>query len=147
MLRIEVAGVEEVSRHLFEVPKKVEAQVLRDMSQYIYDKAQAGADKHTKTGALLQSLYNRNIPGGREIGHDPQRAPHAVFVHWGTKPHVIKPKDKQSLRYPGRKFYAGWVFAKVVHHPGYKGDHWLTRAADDAVRNFDSIVQNALRKV
>lgn len=144
MIRLEVAGLDAVEKRLMEVPKKIEHKVLLDMSQIVYDKAHDAIDKHTKTGALRQSLYNRAIPGGREVGNDPKRAPHALFVHWGSKPHIIKPKNKKALRWSaGGQF----VFSKIVHHPGYKGDPYLVNAARDAMRQFDTIVQNALKGI
>jgi hypothetical protein len=33
------------------------------------------------------------------IDHNLQHAPHALFVHFGTRPHVIRPKDKKALRW------------------------------------------------
>lgn len=144
MIRIEVSGIDAVEKHLQDVPVKVEREVLRQMAQFVYDHAEKGADRHTKTGALRQSLYNRPIPGGREIGHDTGRAPYAVFVHWGTRPHVIGPKNKKVLRWSGPN---GFTFSRHVNHPGYKGDPYLTNAARDAMRQFDTFVQNALRKV
>lgn len=43
------------------------------------------------------------------------RAPHALFINEGTKPHVILPKNVPFLRFVvgGRV-----VFAKKVNHPG-----------------------------
>ena len=58
-----------------------------------------GAGRHFKTGALFRSLYNRSIPHGREVGHDPQAAPHALFVNFGTRAHRIYPKSKKALRW------------------------------------------------
>lgn len=162
MIRIEVAGVEEVNHRLQEVPKKLEREVLREMSQIVYDEALQRIDKHTKTGALRQSLYNRAIPGGREIGNDPGRAPHAKFVHWPTKPHLIKPKEggrytsyknedgktiRKDIKKGGRerkmlRWTAGgqFIFAKFVRHPGYKGDPYLVHAAREAIRRMPEIV-------
>lgn len=143
MIRIEVAGLDAAERNLMEVPKRVERAVLMEMAQIVYDAAERGADRHTKTSALRQSLYNRAIPGGREIGHDPQRAPHALFVHWGTRPHVIKPKNKKALRWAGAN--GRFMFAKAVSHPGYKGDPYLVEAAREAIRRMPEIVERALR--
>jgi hypothetical protein len=33
-----------------------------------------------------------------------------------------------------------------VNHPGYRGDAYLARAADDAVRQFAAIVDRALKE-
>lgn len=143
MTQTRIIGTDAVKSDLLALPDKLRREVVLKMSQIAYDSAHAGADKHTDTGALVQSLYNRALPGGgREVGHDPERAPHAIFVHWGTRPHTIRPKNKKALRWAaGGKF----AFAKQVNHPGYAGDAWMVRAADEAVKAFASIVDNAIK--
>jgi hypothetical protein len=79
-----------------------------------------------------------------EIYHDLKAAPHALFVHWGTKPHLIKPKNKKALRWAGPN---GWVFAQIVHHPGYKGDPYLENARSSVVRGFTRITSQAWDRV
>ncbi len=37
----------------------------------------------------------------------------------------------------------GFVFAKIVHHPGYKGDPYLTRARDAIAARFTTIAREA----
>lgn len=142
-ITIKVTGLDNVQRELT-ATQKLPDQAIRDLSQYIFDRAEKGAGKHAKTGALERSLYNKKITGGREVGHAAQVAPYARFVHWGTRPHVIQPKKRKALRWPvDGKF----IFAKRVHHPGYKGDPWLLKAVDEASRNFDQIVAGSLKKV
>ena len=141
-IRVEVIGADAAADALKAIPVKLERAVLLGMSQIVYDHAEAAADRHTKTGALRQSLYNREIPGGREVGHDPERAPHAVFVHWGTKPHDIRPKNKKSLRWAGA---GGFFFSKLVRHPGYKGDAYMVEAAREAVRRMPEIVARHMK--
>ena len=143
MTQTRIIGTDAVKSDLLALPDKLRREVVLKMSQIAHDTAHAGADKHTNTGALVQSLYNRALPGGgREVGHDPERAPHAIFVHWGTRPHTIRPKNKKALRWAvGGKF----AFAKEVQHPGYKGDAWMVRAADDAVKSFAAIVDQAIK--
>lgn len=142
-IQIRVNGIDAAKGQLRSLPEAIEASVIRQMAQIAYDSAERAADKHSKTGALRQSIYTRPIPGGREVGHDLQRAPHAVFVHWGTRPHVITPSKKKALRWPAGGAFA---FAKRVNHPGYRGDAYLARAADDAVRQFAAIVDRALKE-
>lgn len=142
-INITVNGVNTVRGELLQLPEKVEASVIRQMAQIAYDSAERGADKHTKTGALRQSLFTRAIPKGREVGHDLQRAPHALFVQLGTRPHVITPDKKKALRWTAGGMF---VFARRVNHPGYRGDAYLVRAADDAIRQFSAIVDRALQE-
>jgi hypothetical protein len=142
-ITIKVNGVETLKKDLIGLTPKIEKAVLLQLSNVAYDQAQRGAGRHVKTGALLQSLFNRAIPKGREVGHDPERAPHALFVLFGTKPHKIQPKNKKALRWAGP---GGFIFAKSVNHPGYRGDHYLNRAADEAIRQFDAIVNQAFKE-
>lgn len=145
MANIRIAGLTDAIGKLNGIPQKLERSVLLQMSQIAYDSAQRGAGRHSKTGgtgALFQSLYNRQIPKGREVGHDPQRAPHALFVNLGTRPHIIEPKNKKALRWAsgGRFFFAG-----RVKHPGYRGDAYMIAATTDAVRAFRAIVDQGMK--
>jgi hypothetical protein len=136
-------GLNETARELPQISENLRKPVILGLSQVAYDSAQRGAARHNKTGALVQSLFNRAIPEGRQVGHDAQRAPHAIFVNFGTKPHVIKPKTKNALRWSaGGRFH----FARIVHHPGYIGDNYIFAAADEAVRQFERIVDAALKE-
>lgn len=142
-IQIRFEGLEEARRELPEFTARLQKPVILGLSQVAYDQAYAGAGRHNKTGALLQSLFNRQIAGGREVGHDTRRAPQAFFVNAGTKAHVIRPKGKKALRWAGGgKFF----FAKKVNHPGYRGDAYIIRAADESLRQFASIVDRALQE-
>lgn len=62
----------------------------------------------------LRSIYT--------IGSDVE---YADMVHGGTRPHIIRPRNRQYLRFQvgGRT-----VYAKVVHHPGTRARPFLDRA-------------------
>ena len=142
-IKITTQGITEATGTLQRLPAALEKSTILRMSQIAYDEAQRGAARHNKTGALMQSLFNRPIPKGREVGHDGQRAPHAVFVQLGTRPHVIRPNKNKALRWAtGGKFF----FAGKVDHPGYRGDGYLINAATLAVREFSSILDAALKE-
>lgn len=123
---------------------------LLEMSNVAYDKMQQGAARHRgSTGALFRSLYNRAIPDGREVGHDPTGLTvpwrggtnRAVFVLYGTRPHDIFPRKRKALRWvQGSDF----VFAQKVRHPGYIGDNYMIPAADEALRQFNAIISRRL---
>lgn len=142
-LFVKFEGLAEVTGTLRRLPEHLERTTILRMSQVAYDEAQRGAERHNKTGALVQSLFNRAIPKGREVGHDGQRAPHAVFVQLGTRPHEIRPKNKKALRWSsGGQFF----FAGKVNHPGYRGDAYLINAATLAVREFSAILTQSLKE-
>ena len=139
---VRVEGVSALRVTLPQIPKEIERLTILRMSQIAYDSTQRGAGRHSKTGALFQSVYNRAIPGGRDVGHDLHRAPHALFVNFGTRPHIIRPKEKKALRWVmGNRF----IFAKFVRHPGYKGDAYILDAAADAMAQFKQIVDQATK--
>ena len=139
---VRVEGVSALRVTLPQIQKEIERLTILRMSQIAYDSTQRGAGRPSKSGALFQSVYNRAIPGGREVGHDPQRAPHALFVNFGTRPHIIRPKEKKALRWVmGNRF----IFAKFVRHPGYKGDAYILDAAADAMAQFKQIVDQATK--
>lgn len=143
MIQVTVNGLSELRQDLRDLGPKLEPEVILQLSLVAYDSAQTGAGEHFKTGALFQSLYNRQISGGRSVGHDPGRAPHARFVIFGTRPHVIRPNKRKALRWVGPR---GFVFAKAVNHPGYRGDDYMLRARDDALAKFPMISADALRR-
>ncbi len=146
-MKITISGIDG-AKVIADIPAAVASEVVRQMAAIVYDVAEDGARSHSKpggTGALLQSLYNRELADktGRAVGHDPQRAPHALFVNFGTRPHEIRPKNKRALRWvgPGGAF----AFATKVNHPGYVGDPYIVRAAEAAIAQFSTIVDRALK--
>jgi hypothetical protein len=151
--RVEVNGTDVILRDLGRLSDGMAREVIRKMAAIAYATAEEGARKHTKPstadtqhGALLQSLYNRQGADGvsRAVGHDPRRAPHALFVNFGTRPHKIKPKNKSILRWVGPN--GRYVYAKEVDHPGYAGDAYIVRAADDALQQFSQIVDQVFKE-
>ena len=142
-ITVRFEGISEAIGTLPKIPKNIEARVINEMSQIVFDQSLAGIDRHSKTGFLRKSLYNKPIANGREVGHDESIAPYAIYVHQGTKPHEIRPKDKTALSWVvGNKR----IFAKFVKHPGYRGDGYMFAALSDALRQFNRIVDDALAK-
>lgn len=50
-------------------------------------------------------------------------APHALIVEVGSRPHIIEPRDKQALSWPGARHPV-----TRVHHPGTRAHHTLRNA-------------------
>lgn len=142
MIEVNIQGIEAIRASFARLVPETQTKVLKGLAQVAFDAAQRQVDTHTQTGALARSLRLRSDgDGGWIIGHDQQSAPYAPFVHWGSRPHVIRPREKKALRWPsGQGGQTGFVFAKWVRHPGYAGDAYLVKAADEAVRQFDAIV-------
>lgn len=67
-------------------------------------------------------------------------ANYAAYVEFGTKPHIIRPKNRKALRWPlsrrlsGRaRSGSGFAFAAIVHHPGTKPHPFLIAGAKAAL--------------
>lgn len=97
--------------------------------------AQARQDVPVKTGNLGRSIQEDPIrftgPFRVETGVT-ATANYAKFVHDGTRPHVIRPKNARFL-----VFEAGGrtVFAKSVNHPGTRARPFLRNAANIVAQN------------
>lgn len=60
-----------------------------------------------------------------------ESVPYALFVHEGTRPHDIRPKNASVLAFTARD--GTQVFTKLVHHPGTKPQRWLAKALPAAL--------------
>ena len=84
MIDITVDGIEDIRRTFARLVPEAKTQALAGLADTAYRTARSGADAHTQTGALVQSLSLK--PEGADawiVGHDRVRAPHALFVRYG----------------------------------------------------------------
>lgn len=96
-------------------------------------------------------------------------AEYAQYVNSGTRPHIIRPRNKKVLAFPpfgarsgyrggirtgifkfgGKSVDVGLVFAKEVHHPGTKGVHFVEKTSDYILKilpvETDRIIEQALK--
>lgn len=138
MVTVNVKQLIEAKEEIKQLPDRLLRYVIARMSQVSYDKMEEGARRHSKTGMLLKSLYNRKITNGREVGHDYQMLKtedgwnRAAFILFGTRPHLIfakgwiyVPADRGLASYDKRPYRAAWYllgqpqFAKYLK-PGWQ---------------------------
>lgn len=67
--------------------------------------------------------------GTQVIGGVEAQTDYAMFVHEGTRPHVIVPRRAKVLAWQSN---SGVAFAKRVNHPGTKAQPWLAKSAEAA---------------
>lgn len=89
---------------------------------------QARQDVPVKTGRLGQSIREGDVKttGPYSAGGSVSANTHyALYVHEGTRPHVIRPRRAKALRFVvgGRV-----VFAQRVNHPGTRARPFLRNA-------------------
>lgn len=143
MINVSVSGIDGMAVQLGAVTSNIDNAILK-LAERIHELSVEGADSHYRTGGLMRSLGHgaKKITGGWLIKHDLQVAHYAPFVHWGTRPRIITPKNKKSLRWSAR---GGFVFSKRVNHKGYKGDPYMIRAAQTALAEFDSMIDKEFK--
>jgi len=63
------------------------------------------------------------------------------FVLFGTRPHIIKAKNKRALRF-SYKNLDEFIYRKSVHHPGYRGDDFLKKALDKTFSKLEKLIKD-----
>lgn len=131
-----IAGIDELRERLN--PESLQSAFfisLRQAQQEVFNEAVVLADKHTKSGAMRDSVRIFPVKRGDTqaiIKAGGPGAPYAIYVHEGTRPHEIRPREKKALRWATSKGQGkGFIFAKKVNHPGYKGDPFMYRAFEE----------------
>lgn len=89
------------------------------------------------TGKLRQSISIQVDSKRVIIG---PHTDYAGYVEFGTKPHVIRAKNKKSLMFiaGGKK-----VFVKKVNHPGTKAQPYVRPAFEDWVDSLGALAAEA----
>lgn len=103
---------------------------MKEAVKQVRDLARVRHRFRTRSGNLVKSITAEVNVGGTEVIEgrdylDDNRAYYGKYVHEGTRPHLIRPRNKKLLRWAsgGR-----WHFAKWVNHPGTKADQFLYEA-------------------
>lgn len=85
-----------------------------------------------KTGALKKSINYRVVRDGKglvaTVGSNNRIA---LMHHNGTKPHFIRPRYAQTLRFYS---HGRIVYSKLVFHPGTKPNRYLTDNLSRVIR-------------
>lgn len=95
------------------------------------------------TGRLRASLRSTlNLGGDNPSFRVSTNVEYAPYVHDGTRPHIIRPRRRQALRF---RVGGMTVFAKVVHHPGTRARPFLDRALIEVARARGWVVKTIRR--
>lgn len=98
-----------------------------------------------KTGKLRNSIGVKLEGDKVIIGPDAAVAPYAGYVEFGTKPHVIEPKNKSGVLV--FKMNGRTIYAKKVHHPGTAPQPYVVPAFEAWVDSLGTMAAEANVKV
>jgi phage gpG-like protein len=99
-----------------------------------------------KTGLLQRRI----IPGAITNDHAIVKAdtPYAAPVEFGSKPHIMKPRNGKVLAWGGARRLSGRLrtgakptnFATIVHHPGSRAHPYLIPGAKKATGGLKDLI-------
>ena len=94
------------------------------------------------SGAYFQSIQS-SFKGGRVsfTGNLESNSPIAGIIEFGSRPHIIRPKNNKLLFWPGARYPV-----KEVKHPGTPAFRVLGDAVEEASIHTDEIFEKALNK-
>jgi hypothetical protein len=100
------------------------------------------------TGQLVRSIQEDVEQSGLsgKVWLEESVAPYGKFVHDGTKPHRILPKNKPLLYFVSKK-QGHLIGSKGVNHPGTKPDPFLYQAFNRQLPYFLARVRGAAKRI
>jgi len=145
---VKIDGLKAIQKKLKSIDRDLAPELISQVTQDAFKNIKKRAEKHYNTGTMEDNIFRKisksNLTGivgiennGMMVDAKGGKTNYAAFVLYGSKPHIIKPNKKKSLRFSSVK---GFVFSKLVHHPGYKGDNFLKDGLQDTFNNIDSII-------
>jgi HK97 gp10 family phage protein len=123
---------DELSKAVYKSIETIKTQAVRE----------APANKGISTGnTLKQNIRARLI--SKLKGEIVADRPYALYVHQGTRPHIIVPVNKRVLA----NKRTGEFFGTLVHHPGTRANPFFERAIRNSTRQIESFFSQALQNV
>lgn len=143
-LRVQFDGLEKIREGLRKAPEAtvnaasaaVELSLNEIRNNMIHE---APVSKGTGSGILKGSIRPVKMIT-KLVGEVLSAAGYSVFVHEGTKPHIIQVVNKKVLA----NERAGQIFGKIVHHPGTRPNPFITMAIDKSKDKINQYFKNAL---
>src|SRR6266705_1270826 len=139
--QVQITGLDQLVAKLKQAPE-IAAPILQralSASQAILAKYTTKGIVPWRTGFLTQSFRAELTTG--MLRWFPT-ASYAPYVEFGTKPHVILPKEKKALYWPGAAHPV-----RSVNHPGTKANQFMERIIGESQTEIDSMFGTALKKI
>ena len=125
----------------FDINKNLDAKLLNAINKgveagTIEIERRAKANCPVITGDLRSSITREVI---KTRGRVFTSVAHAKYVEFGTRPHMIKAKNKKALS------DGSVIFGKTVIHPGFKGRFFMRRALYENWIKIQNIVKRVFK--
>ena len=142
MIKIDTSDLNRFSVEVASLSDKSEdkiKEVLKNSAFNIESKAKKNisSNKSVKTGHLMRSI-STDVKGLEATIHT-SNLKYAPMVEFGTKAHIIRPKNKKALYWKGTSRPV-----KQVNHPGSKAKPYLIPACEDEKDKFINNLKEAI---
>ena len=143
MIKINTNEIDKFAVELIELSEKSRDNVQKAIKKSAFNieanaKKNLAANKSVVTGHLRRSIATKM--GDLEATIHTSNVKYAVIVEKGSKPHVIRPKNKKALYWKGAKRPV-----KLVNHPGSKAKPYLEPAFESEKDNFIENLKEAIK--
>lgn len=145
-VNVKIQGLDGFKKGLDRYPKTTINELSKAINKSVLTieskaKKEAPVNKQAGGGNLRQSIKASMVGvtrGKVEVG-----AKYGIFVHEGTRPHIIRRKNKKVLA----NQRTNQVFGTVAHHPGTRANPFLQKAINKSKNDITKYFQTALEKV
>lgn len=132
-----------LSNRLPQIAGGLQGRISQVVRKTAFDiEAHAKAIAPVDTGNLKNTI-STDIAGDGLSAEVTANADYAAHVEYGTRPHVIRPRNASMLAF---KVGGVTVFAKEVNHPGTAAQPFMTPAAERARPAFHAAVKQAVER-
>ncbi len=139
---VRIDGLQELSKRLADSPKLVTDNLSTAINKTILTiQSKSLREAPVKTGTLRQGIRARMETKLRGVVDNGVK--YALYVHEGTKPHLIRPVSTKGLA--NRR--TGQFFGKLVHHPGTKRNPFFLRGIESSATAIKRFFDDALDAV
>ena len=121
-----------------EIPSEILPGLVKKIADYTY--ALMSAKAPVRSGRLLGSIREEVLGLEATVG---PTVPYAIYVEYGTSPHVILPVFARTLRF---ETSGKVVFTPIVHHPGTRPQPFIQETAEDARGQIPGLWQEVAKE-
>ena len=130
MIKIDSTDLNKFSVILRELPDEIKNDVRKDVKNSAFNiERNAKSSVNVKTGHLRRSISTKM--GDMEATIHTSNLKYAPMVEFGTRPHIIRAKNKKALYWKGASHPV-----KQVSHPGSKAKPYLIPAFEKEKDQF-----------
>ena len=139
MIKIDSSDLNKFSVILRELPDEIKNDVRKVVKNSAFNiERNAKSSVNVKTGHLIRSISTKM--GDMEATIHTSNLKYAPMVEFGTRPHIIRAKNKKALYWKGATHPV-----KQVNHPGSKAKPYLIPAFEKEKDQFLEKLKEVIR--